>query len=57
MFVDFMANLDSSGKATAQLVIPPGMLENHVGTQFYFAYPLLAPLDFASTPIRIVVVP
>ena len=57
MFFDFMGNLDSQGKATAQLVIPPGLLEGLEGRQFYFAYPLLSPLDFASTPIQIDVIP
>jgi hypothetical protein len=57
MFTDFMGNLDMRGKATALLVVPPGLLEGMEGIDFYFAYPLLNPLDFASTPIRIGVVP
>jgi leucyl aminopeptidase len=57
IFTNFLGDLDADGKATAQLVVPPGVLEYIEESNFYFAYPLLNPLDFASTPIRIVVVP
>ena len=57
MFLDFMGNLDAQGMATAQLVVPPGLLEGWEDVDFYFAYPLLNPPDFASTPIVIDVIP
>jgi len=56
-FVDFMGNLDTRGQGTAQLVVPAGLLEGFENVDFYFAYPLLGPIDFVSTPIQIDVVP
>ncbi len=56
-FQNFAGALDGSGRSTATFYVPPGALagfENQLS--FYFAYPLLQPMDFASTPVRIDVV-
>jgi hypothetical protein len=57
LFVDFMGSLGVDGRATAQLVVPPDLLVGMENVDFYFAYPLLNPSDFASTSIRIDVIP
>ncbi|MEW6747351.1 MAG: M20/M25/M40 family metallo-hydrolase [Planctomycetota bacterium] len=57
-FDNFRGTLDSGGRATATFVVPAGVLVGYENIlSFYFAYSLLQPLDFASTPVQIDVVP
>jgi hypothetical protein len=55
VFKDFMGTLDQGGKAGAQLNIGP--VPGFVGTIMYFAYALNQPLDFASNPVKVTIVP
>ena len=49
--------LDATGKAQARLVAPPGMLSVLQGCSLTFAFALLGPLDFASNPVVLQVLP
>lgn len=55
-FQDFMGILDGTGKATAELVIPP-LSQEHVGITLYFAYGIFGPDGLASHPVTIEIVP
>lgn len=57
-FVNTFGTLDAVGRGTAQFWVPPGALVGLEGqVSFYFAYPLLSPLDFASGFVKVEVVP
>ncbi|MEW6747612.1 MAG: M20/M25/M40 family metallo-hydrolase [Planctomycetota bacterium] len=57
-FARFRDTLDADGRATATFIVPAGVLVGYEYIlSFYFAYALLQPLDFASTPVQIDVVP
>ncbi len=51
-----LGTLDSTGRATAQIIVPGMVLTPAVGTTVYFAYPLFENLDFASNPIPVEIV-
>ncbi|MHC4942788.1 MAG: hypothetical protein ACYTG7_07180 [Planctomycetota bacterium] len=55
VFSSFLGSLDADGVAKAQLNAPP--VPGFSGTMMYYAYALNNPFDFASTPIRIEIVP
>jgi hypothetical protein len=52
-----MGVLDATGRATAQLVAPPGGAAAFVGSKLTAASATLNPIDFASNPVTILVVP
>jgi hypothetical protein len=49
--------LDPSGRATAQLVAPPGVATSLQGSALTAAFATTNPIDFASNPVTITVVP
>jgi hypothetical protein len=57
VFVNTAGFLDAAGLARARFAPPPGVLAPVLGLDFHFAFVLLAPIDFASNPVRLTVVP
>ena len=56
VFTGFVGTLDPLGAASAQLnvpALPPGL----AGTQMHYAFLLLNPVDFASNPVAVTIVP
>jgi uncharacterized Ntn-hydrolase superfamily protein len=49
----FLGNLDATGRAVADLALPPGAYGLPLGTELTFAFALLAPTDRASNPVRL----
>lgn len=56
VFSDFSGQLDSQGRAVASIHAPP-LPSVLIGVEFYFAFCLTKPFDFASNPERIVITP
>jgi len=54
-FVNFLGTLDGNGQAYAQLNVGP--IPGYAWTPIYFAAALLDPIDYASDPIVITIVP
>jgi len=54
-FSNFLGTLDSNGRGTATLTLPPGT--GAAGLSMYYAYALCLPWDFASNPVQIDIVP
>ena len=53
LILNSLGTLDSSGKATATVQVPPG-LTALIGTRFYHAYIVFkAQIDYASTPVSL----
>lgn len=56
MHVDTQGTLDASGKATAKVLIPPG-LTALLGLRFYHAYIVFrSSIDYASTPVPLTLI-
>ena len=53
----FFGTLDAGGRAVAGAVAAGPMDPSTVGTTFTFAFLLLAPFDFASNPVGVVIAP
>lgn len=56
-FPNTLSTLGPSGTAAAGLVLPPLLFGPLAGTDLTFAYVLLNPVDFASNPVTISVLP
>ncbi len=52
---DFSSLLDAGGAASAQLNLPP--ISGCIGTEVVFAFCLGTPLDYASNPVAVTIVP
>jgi hypothetical protein len=55
IFFNFLGTLDTQGKASAQLYVPP-MPTGTAGLKMYYAYCCNNPFDFVSNPVTIEVV-
>jgi len=49
--------LDANGSASAQFVVPPGFFSTLAGTTLHHAYLLFTPMDYASEPVPLLLVP
>lgn len=56
VFTDFLGNLDAQGSADAQ-INAPSLPPTAVGIEMHYAYCLNSPFDFASSPLKIMIVP
>jgi len=57
IFQDFQGVLDSQGRAVADLPLYAPGLVPHVGQSLTFVYALTNPIDFASTPVDVEILP
>ena len=57
VFTDFRGTLDASGDATATFNVPVLTNPGLIGQTLNFAWVTLAPVDFASNPVNLVIAP
>ena len=58
LILNSLGTLDTSGKATATLLVPKGLPAKLVGTQIYHAHVVFqSRIDYASTPVPLTLVP